>query len=45
MLRHRGQEGVEVRARPDDAEIGLAVQHPAHALAHDQGIVGKNDTQ
>ena len=44
MLRlHRGEQGVEVAAHRRDLDVGLGLEQPLHALAHEQMILGDHE--
>ena len=46
MLRlHRGEEGIEVAAHGRDLDVGIGLEQPPHALAHEEMIVGDHEPE
>ena len=40
---HRGEQGVEVAADRRDLDVGIGLEQPLHALAHEQMIIGDHE--
>ena len=46
MLRlHGGEQGIEVAAHGRDLDVGIGLEQPPHALAHEEMIVGDHEPE